>query len=73
VDPYPDFFYADPDPTFHPDAEPDKDPSYLIKALTLEKVVKWLIFHNHIFTCHLQIDTDLDPSYHLDADPDPDF
>ncbi len=61
-------FDADPDPTFHPDADPDEDPSFQIKALTLEKVVKWLILHTHIFTCRLQIDTDLDPAYHLDPD-----
>jgi hypothetical protein len=30
---------ADPDPTFHPNADPDPDPS-LKKAQTLEKVLK---------------------------------
>ncbi len=31
---------ADPDPTFHPDADSDPDPSFQIKAQTLEKVLK---------------------------------
>ncbi len=35
------FFYTDPDQTFHPDA----DPSFQIKAQTLEKVLNWVIFH----------------------------
>jgi hypothetical protein len=41
------FFYVDavpdPDPTFHPDAVPDPnpDPSFQIKAQTLEKVLKY--------------------------------
>jgi hypothetical protein len=34
------FFDADLDPTFHPDADPDTDPSFQIKAQTLEKVLK---------------------------------
>jgi hypothetical protein len=33
-------FYTDPDPTFHPDAEPDPGPSYQIKAQPHEKVLK---------------------------------
>jgi hypothetical protein len=33
-------FIADPDPTFHPDADPYPDPSIQIKAQTLEKVLK---------------------------------
>jgi hypothetical protein len=36
--------YPAPDPTFHPDAiwypDPDPDPSFQIKAQTLEKVLK---------------------------------
>ncbi len=41
ADPDSDFyFYADPDQTFHPDADPDSDPSFQIKAQTLEKVLK---------------------------------
>jgi hypothetical protein len=31
---------ADPDPTFYPDADLDPDPSFQIKAQTLEKVLK---------------------------------
>jgi hypothetical protein len=31
---------ADPDSTYHPDADPDPDPSFQIKAETLEKVLK---------------------------------
>ena len=31
---------ADPDSTYHPDAEPDTDLSFQIKAQTLEKVLK---------------------------------
>ncbi len=34
---YPD---ADPDQNFHPDSDPDPDPSFQIKAQTLEKVFK---------------------------------
>jgi hypothetical protein len=35
-------FYADADPTFHPDTgpDPDPDPYFPIKAQTLEKVLK---------------------------------
>ncbi len=38
----PHHFDADPDSTFHPDAdlEPEPDPSFQIKAQTLEKVLK---------------------------------
>jgi hypothetical protein len=31
---------ADPDPTFHPDADPDLDPGFQIKAQTLKKKLK---------------------------------
>jgi hypothetical protein len=51
-----------PDPTFQPDADPDLDPSFQIKAQTLE---------NDILACYLQTDADL--AYLFDADPDPDF
>ncbi len=48
VDPYqidadPDSTYhpdADPDSTYHPDANPDPDPSFQIKAQTLQKMPK---------------------------------
>ncbi len=45
VDADPDSTYhpdADPDLTFHPDADPDPnpDPSFQIKAQTIEKVLK---------------------------------
>jgi hypothetical protein len=33
-------FDVDPDPTFHPDADPDRDSSFQINAQTLEKVLK---------------------------------
>jgi len=33
-------FDAYPDPTFHPDADPGRDPSYQIKAQTLENLLK---------------------------------
>ncbi len=37
---------ADPDSTYHPDEHPELDPSFQIKAPTLEKVLKYkLIFH----------------------------
>jgi hypothetical protein len=36
---------VDPDPTFHTDADPDSNPSFQIKAQTLEKV---LIFYAKI-------------------------
>jgi hypothetical protein len=34
------FLFADRDPTFHPDKDPDPDPSFQIKAQTLEKGLK---------------------------------
>ncbi len=37
-------FHADPNLTVQPDADPDPDPSFLIKAQTLEKSSNWLIF-----------------------------
>jgi hypothetical protein len=33
-------FDVDPDPTFHSDANPDPDPSFNIKAQTLDNVLK---------------------------------
>jgi hypothetical protein len=36
----PHHFDADPDSTYHPDADPNPDPSFQIKAQTLEKVMK---------------------------------
>jgi hypothetical protein len=42
-DAYPDsvfLFDTHPDPTFHYDTDPDPDPSFQIKAQTLEKVLK---------------------------------
>jgi hypothetical protein len=35
-----DFFGVDPDPTYHPDADPDPYSSFQIKAQTLFKVLK---------------------------------
>jgi hypothetical protein len=62
--------------TFHPDADPDPYPDsiFLIKAQTLEKVLKQAHVP-YVLACHLQIDADLDPdpAYHFDADSDPDF
>ncbi len=52
-------------------ADPDEDPSFQIKARTLEKVPKAAAIP-YILTCDLQTDTDPDPVYPLDADPDPD-
>jgi hypothetical protein len=81
LDADPDWTYhpnADPDPTFHPDADPYPypDPSFKIKAQTLEKVLKYAHIP-HILACHLQIDTNPDsvpdPAYHYYADPDSDF
>ncbi len=59
----------DADPTFHPDADPDSDPSFQIKTQTLEKELKKSHIP-YILACHLQIDADPDPAYHFDADPD---
>jgi hypothetical protein len=68
--------HADPDPTFHPDVDPDSDldPSFQIKSQTLEKVLKKARIPC-ILTCRLQIDadTDPDPAYRFDANPYPDF
>ncbi len=67
---------ADPDPTFHPDGDPDTDSSFQIKAQTPKKVLK-LAHIPHVLASHLQIDADPDlvpdPAYHFDADPDPYF
>jgi hypothetical protein len=38
VDPH--HFNPDPDSTYHPDANPDPDPSFQIKAQTFEEVLK---------------------------------
>jgi hypothetical protein len=71
VDPH--HFDADPDPTFHPVADPDADPdpSFQMKAQILEKELKKAHIP-YILACHLQIDSDPDPdpAYHFDADPD---
>jgi hypothetical protein len=77
VDADPDSTYhpvADLDSTFHPDADPDLDPSFQIKAQSIEKVLKYSHIP-YILACPLQIDADpvLDPAYHFDADPDSDF
>ena len=57
------FLNADADSTFHPNADPDPDPSFQIKAQTLEKVLmKWLIFHTFGLV-----------TYKVDEDPDPDL
>jgi hypothetical protein len=60
---------ADPDPTFHPHEDPDLDPSFRIKAQTLEKGLK-LAHIQYTSACHLQIGADPDPAYHFDADLD---
>jgi hypothetical protein len=76
------FVDADPDPTFHSDADPILDPSFHLKAQTLEKVLNQahVLF---IFACHLKIDADpypvpdLGTGNNFDADPnagpEPDF
>jgi hypothetical protein len=66
--------YADPDSTYHPDADPDPDLIFQIKAQTLKKVLKKAHIP-YILACHLQIDADPvpDPAYHFYADTDPDF
>jgi len=56
---------ADPDSTYLPDADLDPDPSFQIKAQNLEKVLKYIQYG---FACHLQIDAD--PGKHFDPDPD---
>jgi hypothetical protein len=58
---------ADPDYTFHPDADPDPEPSVQIKAQTIEKA-----HIPFILACQLQIDADPvpDPAYHFEADLD---
>jgi hypothetical protein len=67
---------ADPDSDFYiirirlyADVEPDPDPSFLIKAQTLEKVLK-LAHITYILGSHLQTDSDPDPDYHFDEDAD---
>jgi len=59
---------------FTPDADPD--PSFQIKAQTLEKVPEKMLTKAHIpyiFDCHLQIYADPDLAYYFNAKPDPDF
>ncbi len=48
-------FHVDPDPTFHPAADPDSDPRFQVKTQTLEKVLNyahipyvWLVICNVI-------------------------
>ncbi len=66
---------TDPDTTFHPDADtdPNPNPSFQVKAQTLEKVPEKQAHIPYILACHLQIDVDLGPvpdtGYHFDADP----
>ncbi len=66
----------DPGPNFHPNVDPDTDPSFQIKAQILLKsaqIDSYSIYSTS--ACHLQIDADPvpDTSYHFDADPDPVF
>jgi hypothetical protein len=60
---------SDADSTYLPDADLDPDPNFQIKAQNLEKVLKCIPY---VLACHLQIDADPvpDPAYHFDADPD---
>ncbi len=66
---------ADPDPTFHPDADLDPNPSFQKGSLP------WKSAHKGSCSIHfglsLQIDADPDPAYpfnaDLDVDPGPDF
>jgi hypothetical protein len=44
---------TDLDQTFHPDAVPDPDPSFQIKAQILEKCSNRLIFHTWLAICKL--------------------
>ncbi len=44
--------FADPDPTFHFDADPDPDTGFQIKALNLEKVLK-LAHIPYVLACQL--------------------
>jgi hypothetical protein len=78
-------FDADTDSTYYPDADPDSDfylmrirmrifildpnPSFQIKAPTLEKMLKQTHIP-YILNFHLQVDAD--PACHFDADADPD-
>ncbi len=67
-------FYADSDPTFQPDADPDR--SFQIRLKPLKKCSNRLIFHiPYILVYHLQVDADPEPvpAYHFDADPDTNF
>jgi hypothetical protein len=59
---------------FYPNADPDPDPSFQIKAQTLEKVLQKALIP-HTLACHLQIYADpvQDPAYQLVADPYPYF
>jgi hypothetical protein len=75
---------ADPDSTYHPDADPDPDLYWMrirrrlftlmwirIGTQTLEKVLKYAHI-SYILARHLQIDADPDPdpACHFDADQD---
>jgi hypothetical protein len=59
-------FNADADPTFHPDADPDQDPSFQRKGQTLAKVLKYARIPYILAFCR-HIDTDLvpDPDFYL--------
>jgi hypothetical protein len=54
------------------DPDSDLDPSFQIKAQTLEKVLKKARIP-YILACHLQMDADPDPAYRFDTNPHPDF
>jgi hypothetical protein len=49
-----------PKSSFHPDADPDSDPSFQIRAQTREKVIK-LAHIPFNLACYLQIDAEPDP------------
>jgi hypothetical protein len=59
---------------FLSDADPGPDPSFQLKAQTLEKILKYA-YVPYILGCHLPNDADPvpDPVYHFDADPNPGF
>ncbi len=70
---------AGPDPTSHPVADPDPDPSFHIKTQTLKKMLKYrvrLIFHTFWIVIYklmrMRIRFRIPYSYHFDADPDAD-
>jgi hypothetical protein len=59
------FLNADADPTFHPNADPDLDPSFQIKAQTLESAQIGSYFTHFGLPSAIKEDLVPNPAHHL--------